>query len=152
MRREPSDVQPRAKGRCRTLGVSRFSTDLTGQTPRLAIERVDAVHLLHLLEASRYRQFADEAQRCRRDGPRAIEGYAAERASHMKVIVIAKLLHRFELVWTGTTHVTMAAQHRRCAAERTEWSEHRSASGLQWVGRPSRWPACCGMARDSCAR
>ena len=134
-------MQPRAKGRCRTLGVSRFSTDLTGQTPRLAIERVDAVHLLHLLEASRYRQFADEAQRCRRDGPRAIEGYAAERASHMKVIVIAKLLHRFELVWTGH-HARDDGRAAPAMCSRADGMERASQRERIAVGRPSFAVAC----------
>ena len=47
---ESSDVQSRAKRLCRTAGLSRFSTDLVGQTSGLAIEHVESVHLLPLLE------------------------------------------------------------------------------------------------------
>jgi hypothetical protein len=58
---ESSDVQPRAKRRSRTLGVWRFSTDLVGQASGLAIQRVESIHLLHLVEPNRSCHPADEA-------------------------------------------------------------------------------------------
>jgi hypothetical protein len=70
---ESSNAQPRAKRRCRTAGVSRFSPDLVGHTSGLAIERIESVHLLHLLESNRSCQLADEAERGRRDCARPID-------------------------------------------------------------------------------
>jgi hypothetical protein len=71
---ESSDVQPRPKSRGRLAGVSRSVPDLIGQTSGLAIEGIESVHLLHLLEPKRSCQFADEAQRGRRDCARSIDG------------------------------------------------------------------------------
>jgi hypothetical protein len=71
---ESSEVQSRAKRLCRAAGLSRFSTHLVGQTSGLAIEYIESVHLVHLLEPNRSCEFADEAQRGRRDGARPIDG------------------------------------------------------------------------------
>jgi hypothetical protein len=56
-RNEPSDTQSRTKGRRRMLNVGQLSIDLGGQYSGLPIERVESVHLLHLVQPDRSASF-----------------------------------------------------------------------------------------------